>query len=76
MPSAAEKGDVMISFQMEELMQKVGSRYKLTILASRRTLELNEGKEKLVDTPPNTKLASIAIKEIEEGKISYKSKEA
>ena len=66
----------MISFQMEDLMEKVGSRYKLAILASRRTLELSDGKEKLVDAPPNTKLTSIAIKEIEEGKISYKSKEA
>ena len=60
---------------MEDLMQKVTSRYKLAILASRRTLELNDGKEKLVDTVPGVKLATIAMQEIEEGKISYKIKE-
>lgn len=65
----------MVYIKMEELMKRAGSRYKLVILASRRTLELNEGKEKLVDVPSGAKLATIAIKEIEEGKISYKIKE-
>ena len=61
---------------MEDLLKRVESKYKLVILASRRTLELNEGKEKLVESLPGAKLATIAIKEIEEGKISYKIREA
>ena len=61
---------------MEDLLKRVESKYKLVILASRRTLELNEGKEKLVESLLGAKLATIAIKEIEEGKISYKIREA
>lgn len=57
---------------MERLLGNVSSKYKLIILASRRTLELNEGKPKLTDAPLNMKLANIALKEIAEGKITYK----
>lgn len=60
---------------MESLMKKVDSRYKLVVLASRRTLELTEGKEKLVEASPNIKLSAVAIKEILEGKIGYRSVE-
>lgn len=56
-------------------MEKVGSRYKLVVLASKRTLELAEGKEKLVEAPSTAKLSAIAIKEIREGRITYKVKE-
>ena len=38
---------------MENLIKKTGSVYKLVILAAKRTLELNEGKEKLVEASPN-----------------------
>ena len=50
------------------------SMYKLVILASRRALELGSGSEKLVDAEPNTKLTSIALKEIQNEKINYKLK--
>lgn len=50
------------------------SAYKTVILAFRRALELGAGGEKLVDAEPNTKLTTIAIKEIKEEKISYKEK--
>ena len=51
------------------------SMYKLVILASRRALELGAGSGKLVDeVAPNTKLTSIALREIKENKISFKLK--
>jgi len=60
---------------MEDLLKiSQGSVYKLVILASRRAVELGTGSEKLVDAEPNTKLTSIALKEIIENKISYKTK--
>lgn len=60
---------------IEELLKiSHGSVYKLVILASRRALELGAGSEKLVDAEPNTKLTSIALKEIIEHKIEYKQK--
>ena len=61
---------------IEDLMNNAqDSIYKLVILASRRALELGAGSEKLVDTNANTKLTSIAFREIKEKKISYKVKE-
>ena len=62
---------------MEDLLKSSqGSVYKLVILAARRALELGAGSEKLVDADPNTKLTSIALKEIKEDKIQYKIKKA
>lgn len=65
----------MTIIKTEELMKQVGSAYKLVILAAKRTLELSEGKPKFVDAPPTTKLPLIALREVQEGKISYKIKE-
>ena len=60
---------------MEKLIkEKQDSIYKIVVLASRRALELGSGSQKLVDTPPNTKLTTIALKEIREAKVSYKIK--
>lgn len=62
---------------MEKLLKNTqNSMYKLVILASRRALELGAGSEKLVQAVPNTKLTSIALKEIIENKISYKLRKA
>jgi len=60
---------------MEKLMGKVGSRYKIVILAAKRTLELSDGRGKLVDAPATMKLSSVALQEIQEGKIGFKTNE-
>ncbi|OGW75931.1 MAG: DNA-directed RNA polymerase subunit omega [Omnitrophica bacterium RBG_13_46_9] len=60
---------------MENLLRpEQDSVYKMVILASRRALELGAGSEKLVETDPNEKLTSVALKEIIEKKVSYKIK--
>lgn len=65
----------MAYIALEELMKdNQNSIYKLVILASRRALELGTGSGKLVDTPPDAKLTTIAMEEIKENKISYKIK--
>jgi len=61
---------------VEDLLKKVDSMYKLVILASRRTMELNNGGQKLVDSSPKVKMSTIALEEIREGKISYKRVES
>ena len=68
----------MAYFPVEDLLKKThNSMYKLVILAAKRAQELGQGSEKLVDVDsPNTKLTTIALKEIKEGKISYKEKKA
>ena len=65
----------MQEISMENLLGKTGSIYKLVLLASRRAVELNDGAAKLVDASLDTKVTTVALEEILEGKISYKIKE-
>lgn len=61
---------------IENLVRKVGSVYKLVLLASMRAVELGDGAAKLVDTQAqNGKFINIALQEIAEGKISCKEKD-
>lgn len=60
---------------IDKLMDKIHSIYKLVILSSRRTIELADGAQKLVNAFADAKPSEIAIEEIIEGKISYKVKE-
>ena len=57
---------------LEDLLKKTGSIYKLTILASKRSLELNNGSPPLIKEKDFFKLSTVALKEIQEGKISFK----
>jgi len=61
---------------VEDLLDKVPSLYKLVILASKRALELNDGKERLVDISPLVKSTTVALEEIREGKVAYQTDEA
>ena len=65
----------MQDINRDELMSKGGSIYKLVIVAAMRAGELSDGAAKLVDMPADAKFSNIALKEIAEGKISYKIKE-
>ena len=65
----------MQSPAIDKLLDKTHSIYKLVIIASRRTIELSDGAQKLVDSPVDTKPANVAMREIMEDKISYKVKE-
>lgn len=58
---------------IENLYDKVGSIYKLVVLASRRALELNAGAVRLVDTNSDN-VSQVALQEIAEGKVTYKKK--
>ncbi len=60
---------------IDKLLDKTHSIYKLIILASKRTIELSDGAQKLVDDPVTTKPAHVALDEILDGKIEYKTKE-
>lgn len=57
---------------VEPLLEKVGSIYKLVILAARRALELNEGAPRLVETDPKHKPSTVALEEIAEGKVALR----
>ncbi|RPI98152.1 MAG: DNA-directed RNA polymerase subunit omega [Spirochaetales bacterium] len=60
---------------VDQLINKVGSLYKLVVLASRRAIELGEGAAKLVDVAKDVKPFNVALKEILDGKITYKAME-
>lgn len=60
---------------IDTLIEKTGSVYKLSILTAMRAIELGDGAAKLVETKPEDKVINIALKEILEGKISYKVKD-
>ncbi|MBU0547637.1 MAG: DNA-directed RNA polymerase subunit omega [Candidatus Omnitrophica bacterium] len=54
----------------ENLLDKsLGSIYKLVILASKRALELAEGQPRLVADELSAKPSTVALHEIEQGKI-------
>lgn len=66
----------MQDVSIDKLLEKTSSVYKLVILAARRTLELSEDASPLVTPEPGMKAADIALKEIADGKIEHKIKEA
>ncbi|PIQ89182.1 MAG: DNA-directed RNA polymerase subunit omega [Candidatus Omnitrophica bacterium CG11_big_fil_rev_8_21_14_0_20_42_13] len=67
----------MNSVPIEKLLSVTeNSLYKLVILVSRRAIEIAEGSPKLVEVSPSLKPASIALREIMEGKIGCKKRKA
>jgi DNA-directed RNA polymerase omega subunit len=63
----------MTYIPVEKLIDKAdGSLYKLVILASQRALELSEGLPSLVETNPETKSTTTALREIAAGKVRLK----
>ncbi|MDD5115548.1 MAG: DNA-directed RNA polymerase subunit omega [Candidatus Omnitrophica bacterium] len=61
----------------EGLLDKsMGSIYKLVILASKRALEIAEGQPKLVKDELSAKPSTVALHEIEQGKVEAKGMKA
>jgi DNA-directed RNA polymerase omega subunit len=56
---------------IEDLIKQTGSIFKLVVLASKRTAELNEGYKPKIEEIGNKKLAAIALSEIAQGKIEF-----
>ncbi|NQT07194.1 MAG: DNA-directed RNA polymerase subunit omega [Candidatus Omnitrophica bacterium] len=62
--------------QIEDLINKTGSLYKLVVMASKRAIELNAGAGKLVEASPFIKPSMLALEEISQGKVKIKEKSA
>jgi DNA-directed RNA polymerase subunit omega len=60
----------MIKPSLDQLSEKVDSKYSLVIVAARRGREIQAGKPKLVDSRSN-KPVTIALEELALGKITY-----
>ncbi len=52
----------------EEIVNKVGGRFKLSTLIQKRLVQLNRGSRPLVDNPPENKM-EIVLQEILQDKI-------
>ena len=57
---------------LESLMEKVDSKYTLVTLAAKRARQLTDGDAPLVDVD-TTKVVSIAMEEVDQGKITYET---
>ena len=63
---------MLIKPTLESLMTKVDSKYTLVTLAAKRARQRTDGDEPLVDVD-TTKVVSIAMEEIDRGKITYEA---
>ena len=63
---------MLIKPTLESLMTKVDSKYTLVTLAAKRARQLTDGDEPLVDVD-TTKVVSIAMEDIDQGKITYEA---
>ena len=57
----------------ESVFKNSDSIYKITLLAAKRAIELNNGAQKLIETATK-KISTIALEEIGQGKVRYKAK--
>ena len=58
---------------VEKIFKGSDSIFKITILAARRAVELNNGSKKLINTT-TTRFSTIALEEVAAGKVKYKVK--
>lgn len=65
----------MIEPSLNSLMKKVDSKYTLVVAAAKRARQLATGAKQLV-ADESDKPVTVAIHEIEEGKIEYKRKKS
>ncbi len=61
----------MLNPSVNDLVEIVGSKYTLVVLAAKRAREINLGAIPVVDMPNSNKAVTIATQEIYEGKIFY-----
>jgi DNA-directed RNA polymerase subunit omega len=65
----------MIEPSLSSLMKRVDSKYTLVVAAAKRARQLATGAKQLV-ADESDKPVTVAIHEIEEGKIEYKRKKS
>jgi DNA-directed RNA polymerase subunit omega len=60
--------------EIDQLAEKFGGRYKLTVLIQKRLKELVKGGQKLVDLEDRN-MINIVLEEIRQGKIAFEGME-
>ncbi len=72
MQSFVENEVRMNRSEIDELAEKVGGRYRFTVLVQKRVKELIRGATRLIDSDAKN-LIHVAIEEIKQGKIGIES---
>lgn len=70
MKKKIEKAASMIDPPMNSLLKRVDSKFTLVVAVAKRARQLVSGAQKLIDNDID-KPVTLAIKEIDEGKITY-----
>lgn len=66
------ESDSMINPSIGKLLEKADNRYSLVVITSKRARQLIQGSKPLIETKYKKPVA-IAINEIDQGKITYKT---
>ena len=65
---------LQVSYSLEKMLPNAGgSVFRLVRLAVARALELADGKPPLIDTIPADKVSMIALEEIAQGRVVYRT---
>ena len=65
---------MLSSTELDQMAEKFGGRYKLTVLIQKRLKELVKGGQKLVDVEDRN-LINVVIEEIRQGKVTWEGME-
>ena len=65
---------MLSSTELDQLSEKFGGRYKLTVLIQKRLKELVKGGQKLVDLEDRN-LINIVLEEIRQGKVTWEGQD-
>lgn len=60
---------MMLEPSVDELQEKIDSKYTLVILSSRRARELNNSAKPLIENAKSEKPVGVALEEIKAGKL-------
>ncbi|OZU90374.1 DNA-directed RNA polymerase subunit omega [Virgibacillus indicus] len=60
---------MMLEPSIDELQEKISSKYTLVTLSARRARELSETKKVLVENPKSEKYVGMALEEIQQEKL-------
>jgi DNA-directed RNA polymerase subunit omega len=60
---------MMLEPSIDELLEKVTSKYALVILASKRAREMQDTKDPMIENPKSAKLVGVALEEIRANKL-------
>jgi len=65
---------MLSSTELDQMAEKFGGRYKLTVLIQKRLKELVKGGQKLVDIEDRN-LINVVLEEIRQGKVTWEGME-